>query len=87
MRPNPVAPWELRIGHLRAYYEIRGGRNCGSHLGGWQTLAECTRGIDAEPLVVTEGGRPIAVLLPLVNADVETVSLSSNPQFLKLIDC
>jgi hypothetical protein len=21
MRPNPVAPWELRIGSLRVYYE------------------------------------------------------------------
>jgi mRNA-degrading endonuclease RelE of RelBE toxin-antitoxin system len=23
MRPNPVAPWELRIGNLRVYYEIQ----------------------------------------------------------------
>jgi hypothetical protein len=22
MRPNPVAPWELRIGTLRVYYDI-----------------------------------------------------------------
>jgi len=22
MRPNPIAPWELRIGHLRVYYDI-----------------------------------------------------------------
>jgi len=22
MRPNPTAPWELRIGELRVYYEI-----------------------------------------------------------------
>ena len=22
MRPNPVAPWELRIGNLRVYYEV-----------------------------------------------------------------
>jgi mRNA-degrading endonuclease RelE of RelBE toxin-antitoxin system len=22
MRPNPVAPWELRIGDLRVYYDI-----------------------------------------------------------------
>jgi hypothetical protein len=22
MRPNPVAPWELRIGVLRVYYEV-----------------------------------------------------------------
>ena len=23
MRPNPVAPWELRIGNLRVYYEVK----------------------------------------------------------------
>jgi len=22
MRPNPVAPWELRVGNLRVYYDI-----------------------------------------------------------------
>jgi len=22
MRPNPVAPWELRLGNLRVYYDI-----------------------------------------------------------------
>ena len=22
MRPNPIAPWELRIGTLRVYYDI-----------------------------------------------------------------
>jgi antitoxin (DNA-binding transcriptional repressor) of toxin-antitoxin stability system len=51
-----------------------------------QTPAECTRGIDGEALVVTERGMPVAVLLPLVNADLETVSLGSNPQFLALIE-
>jgi mRNA-degrading endonuclease RelE of RelBE toxin-antitoxin system len=23
MRPNPIAPWELRAAHLRKYYEVR----------------------------------------------------------------
>jgi hypothetical protein len=22
LRPNPIAPWELRIGNLRVYYDI-----------------------------------------------------------------
>ena len=22
MRPNPLAPWELRLGHLRVYYDV-----------------------------------------------------------------
>jgi mRNA-degrading endonuclease RelE of RelBE toxin-antitoxin system len=25
MRPNPVAPWELRIGDLRVYYDVEEG--------------------------------------------------------------
>jgi hypothetical protein len=24
MRPNPIAPWELRIGALRVYYDVAG---------------------------------------------------------------
>ena len=24
MRPKPIAPWELRIGNLRVYYDIGG---------------------------------------------------------------
>ena len=27
LRPNPLAPWELRIGDYRAFYEIEEGRN------------------------------------------------------------
>ena len=23
MRPNPIAPWELRVGRLRVYYEVQ----------------------------------------------------------------
>ena len=23
MRPNPLAPWELRVGNLRVYYEVK----------------------------------------------------------------
>lgn len=23
MRPNPMAPWELRIGKLRVYYDVQ----------------------------------------------------------------
>ena len=38
------------------------------------------------PLVVTDHGRPVAALLPVPNADMETVSLSTNPKFLALIE-
>lgn len=50
------------------------------------SLADCARAAGQEPLVVTDHGRPVAVLLPLENADLETASLSSDPRFLKLIE-
>jgi mRNA-degrading endonuclease RelE of RelBE toxin-antitoxin system len=24
LRPNPIAPWELRVGELRLFYEVKG---------------------------------------------------------------
>jgi antitoxin (DNA-binding transcriptional repressor) of toxin-antitoxin stability system len=47
-----------------------------------------------ESVTLTIGGRPIAILQPLVplvlvedeDADLETVALSTNPQFLELIE-
>ena len=38
------------------------------------------------PVVVTDKGKPVAVLVPLENADVETVALSTNRQFIELIE-
>ena len=26
LRPNPIAPWELRLGRFRVFYSIEGGR-------------------------------------------------------------
>ena len=38
------------------------------------------------PLVITDKGLPVAALLAVPNADLETVTLSTNPQFLALIE-
>lgn len=50
------------------------------------SLAEYTRDVSKEPVIVTEGGKPIAALVPIENADWETVELSTHPQFLALIE-
>jgi antitoxin (DNA-binding transcriptional repressor) of toxin-antitoxin stability system len=50
------------------------------------SLAECARKASEEPFVVTDHGKPVAILLPLENTDLETASLSSNPRFLELIE-
>ena len=38
------------------------------------------------PVVFTRRGRPVAALVPLVNTDAESASLSTNPRFLALIE-
>jgi antitoxin (DNA-binding transcriptional repressor) of toxin-antitoxin stability system len=39
-----------------------------------------------EAVVVTIDGKPVAALMPLENADLETVSLSTNPKFMRIIE-
>ncbi len=50
------------------------------------SLAEYARGAKKETVIVTEDGKPIAALVPIENADDETVTLSTNPQFIALIE-
>lgn len=49
-------------------------------------LADYARDMKNEPLILTMNGTPVAALIPLENADVETVTLSTHPQFLALIE-
>ena len=49
-------------------------------------LAEYAQDVDKEPVIVTVDGRPVAALVPIENADSETVTLSTHPQFLALIE-
>jgi prevent-host-death family protein len=49
-------------------------------------LADYTKEITKEPVIVTVKGKPVAALIGIKNADKETVSLSNNPQFLALIE-
>ena len=42
--------------------------------------------LDKEPIILTVDGKPVAALMPIENADLETVALSTNPQFLALIE-
>lgn len=39
-----------------------------------------------EPVVVTDHGRPVMALLPIENADLETVTLSTDARFIALIE-
>ena len=48
-------------------------------------LGEYAAHVAEDPVIVTDGGRPIAALVSIENADMETVSLSTNPKFIELI--
>src|SRR5712691_1793744 len=49
-------------------------------------LLGLARSLGEEPVALLHQGRPVAVLLPVRNADLETVSLSFNPEFLAIIE-
>jgi antitoxin (DNA-binding transcriptional repressor) of toxin-antitoxin stability system len=49
-------------------------------------LSEYARKIKKEPFIITKEGKPVAALISIVNADMETVSLSNNPKFIWLIE-
>jgi len=49
------------------------------------SLAKYVRDAQKGPVVFTVKGDPVAALVPVTNADLETVSLGSNPQFLLLL--
>lgn len=49
-------------------------------------LAEYARDVNEEPLILTMDGKPVAALVSVENADWETVTLSTHPQFIALIE-
>lgn len=49
-------------------------------------LSEYAQNVSQEPIILTVDGRPVAALVAIENADMETVALSTNPQFLALIE-
>lgn len=51
-----------------------------------EPLARYAKTADEGPVVVTSNGQPIAVVVGVENADLETVALSNHPQFLEVIE-
>ena len=49
-------------------------------------LADYAKALHDETLIITEDGKPLAALMPVGDADAETVSLSTNSEFLALIE-
>jgi prevent-host-death family protein len=51
-----------------------------------ETLAAYAAEAAQGPVIITVAGKPVAALVAIENADLETVSLSTNPAFLALIE-
>ena len=49
-------------------------------------LSDYAKKVKKQPVIVTKEGKPVAALVSITNADIETVSLSSNPKFIALIE-
>lgn len=49
-------------------------------------LAEYVKDMDGESLAIVYEGVILAALVPMDNADYETVSLSTNPKFIELLE-
>lgn len=49
-------------------------------------LRDYTDKLASEPVIVTRNGKPIAALIALENTDLETARLSTDPQFLEMIE-
>ena len=48
-------------------------------------LSEYVKALDNEPVIVTRNGVPVAALVAIQDADWESLSLSTNPDFIALI--
>lgn len=49
-------------------------------------LAEYAQTVSQEPVILTVDGKPFAALVSIENTDWETMTLSTYPQFLALIE-
>jgi PHD/YefM family antitoxin component YafN of YafNO toxin-antitoxin module len=50
-----------------------------------RSLAEYTKELDDQIVVVTDRNKPVAAVVPLKNVDRESLALSLHPEFLEII--
>jgi antitoxin (DNA-binding transcriptional repressor) of toxin-antitoxin stability system len=48
-------------------------------------LADYARRAGTEPVILTEGGKPLAALVSLEGVDAETLALATSPRFMAIV--
>lgn len=51
-----------------------------------EPLAEYARNLRKEPVIFTASGKPVAALVSTQDADLETIAMSLDPRFMRLIE-
>lgn len=51
-----------------------------------KSLSEYAKELNNEILVITSDNKPIAAVVSLKNVDMESLSLSTNPEFIEIIE-
>jgi prevent-host-death family protein len=51
-----------------------------------ESLAEYAREVGEGPVILTLNGKPVAALVAIEDTDLESLSLSTHPQFVTLIE-
>lgn len=49
-------------------------------------LKDYAKHLEGRPLIVTQKGQPVVALVPIEGVDLESLSLSTNPDFIALIE-
>ena len=50
------------------------------------SLAQYVRGVRKRPVMLTRKGKPVAALVSVEGSDWESISLSTNPKFIAIIE-
>ena len=51
-----------------------------------KSLADYAKGLGDEILVLTSGSKPVAAMISLKGIDFDSVALSTNPEFLEIVE-
>jgi mRNA-degrading endonuclease RelE of RelBE toxin-antitoxin system len=86
LRPNPIAPWELRVGNLRVFYDVVAEEPNIVRVLAIGEKKGYAKEFGDEVIVLTSYRKPVAAIVSLSKVDKESLSLSMSPEFMEIIE-